>query len=260
MKAMGQESMFSAAGRDKLSARVIEWAKTDARITAAARVGSLSFGGGDRWSDLDLTFAVKETVPLSALLEDWTRRLVEEFQAVHLFDLPSGPSIYRVFLLPGCLQFDLSFTPAAHFGATGPKFELLFGEAVERDFVQPAPARELFGYAVHHAVRARFCIERGKAWQAEYWISSLRDYALNLACRRLGLPAAHGRGYDQLPAEILKKFEPALVRSLDRQELMRALACAIEGLLNESTEVPQLAAQVAAQLRQLSLPFPREPG
>ena len=86
---------------------------------------------------------------------------------MHLFDLPSGPTIYRVLLLSGCLQFDLSFTPASQFGALGPKFKLLFGESMEKPFVQEPLAKELFGYPVHHALRARFCIERGRYWQAE---------------------------------------------------------------------------------------------
>ena len=104
------------------------------------------------------------------MLGDWTRTLVAEFDAAHLFDLPSGATIYRVFLLPGCLQFDLSFTPASKFGARGPKFKLLFGECPREAYAQPPSAHEPFGYAVHHALRARFCIERGRTWQAEYWI------------------------------------------------------------------------------------------
>jgi hypothetical protein len=47
---------------------------------------------------------------------------------VQLADLEAGPTIYRVFLLPDALQFDLSMTPAAEFRPAGPKFQLLFGE------------------------------------------------------------------------------------------------------------------------------------
>lgn len=121
--------MFSISDRDLVRDRVLELAASDARVVAGAVVGSQAQGEGDRWSDLDLTFAVADGVPLRDALEDWTRALAGEFGAAHLFDLPSGPSIYRVFLLPGCLQFDLSFTPAAQFGATGPRFRLLFGSA-----------------------------------------------------------------------------------------------------------------------------------
>ena len=178
--------MFRIDDRDRIRDYVLQLAASDERVVAGAAVGSLALGGGDRWSDLDLTFAVADEVSMFQVLEEWTRTLVEEWDAVHLFDLPSGPSIYRVFLMPGCLQFDLSFTPASKFGATGPKFRLLFGSAVEKPYAPPPSAHELFGYGVHHTLRARFCIERGRYWQAEYWISSTRDYALSLACRRLG--------------------------------------------------------------------------
>jgi hypothetical protein len=244
--------MFSISDRDRIRDYVLQLASSDARVVAGAVVGSLALDEGDRWSDLDLTFAVAEDVSVFDVLEDWTRNLVEEWDAVHLFDLPSGASIYRVFLLPGCLQFDLSFTPASKFGAAGPKFKLLFGSSVERTHTPPPSAHELFGYAVHHALRARFCIERGRYWQAEYWISSTRDHVLSLACRRRGLSAYYGRGFDDLPAEVREAFKSMLVTSLERDELLRALAFTIEGLLHEADEVQELAAKVDPQLRELT--------
>ena len=186
--------MFSIAQRDRVRERVLELAASDPRVVAGAVVGSLALAEGDRWSDLDLTFAVAASSPVLQVLEDWTRTVTGEFAAVPLFDLPSGASIYRVFLLPGCLQFDLSFTPASAFAARGPKFRMLFGDPAKQAFAQPPPAQELFGYAVHHALRARFCIERGRYWQAEYWISGVRDYALDLACIAAACPRARVEG------------------------------------------------------------------
>ena len=243
--------MFSTADRDRIRDHVLHLASSDRRVVAGAVVGSLALSEGDRWSDLDLTFAVAEEFSIFDVLEDWTRNVIEKFGAAQLFDLPSGPSIYRVFLLPGCLQIDLSFTPASKFGAVGPKFRLLFGSAVERPPAQPPSTNELFGYAVHHALRARFCIERGRFWQAEYWISATRDYALSLACRRRGLTAVQGRDLDDLPAEVIEVFVNALVTSLEREALLRALRGAIEGLLSETEEVRELAAKVEPQLRTL---------
>jgi hypothetical protein len=243
--------MFSVSDRERLREWTLAHASSDPRVVAAAVVGSLAFDVGDRWSDLDLTFAVAAGESISAVLEDWTRGIVSEFDAIRLFDLPSGATIYRVFLLPGCLQFDLSFAPAADFGAIGPRFQLLWGEAVGKSHVTPQPPDELFGYAVHHALRARFCIERGRWWQAEYWVSGVRDYALSLACRRRGLAARYGRGYDDLPSEVREAFLVALVRSLDRDELLRALAAAIAGLLNEAHEVRDLATRAEPRLREL---------
>jgi hypothetical protein len=245
--------VFSAEDRDRIRDRVLAFAESDWRIVAGAVVGSLALHEGDRWSDLDLTFGVADEFSIFDVLEDWTRQIVDEFDASHLFDLPSGASIYRVFLLPGCLQFDLSFTPASNFGPSGPKFKLLFGNAVDKPYLQSPSVHELFGYAVHHALRARFCIERGRTWQAEYWISSIRDYALAIACHRHNLPVSYGRGFDKLPPEILEPFKSALVSSLERDELLRALGVAIDGLLRESVEVQELAAKVEPQLRHLTL-------
>src|SRR5687768_16783516 len=101
--------MFSTQDRNLLRDHVLQLATSDARVVAGAVVGSLALSDGDRWSDLDLTFAVADDFSIFDVLEDWTRNLVKEFDAAHLFDLPSGASIYRVFLFPGCLQFDLSF-------------------------------------------------------------------------------------------------------------------------------------------------------
>ncbi len=193
---------------------------------------------------LILTFSVADEYSILDVLEDWTSNIIKTFNATQLFDLPSGPSIYRVFLLPGCLQFDLSFTPASSFGATGPKFKLLFGKSVEKPYPQPPATQELFGYAAHHTLRARFCIERGRYWQAEYWISTTRDYALHLACLRRNLPPYQGRGFDDLPSEIQDIFRNAFVTKLTRDELFRALSCVIDGLYHEIDGVQELASKV----------------
>jgi hypothetical protein len=246
--------MFTPDDRQRVYDQVAAWARSDARVVAAAVVGSLAHHPGDRWSDLDLTFAVADDVPVQSVLADWSARLVREFGAVRLFDLPSSGTIYRVFLLPGCLQFDLSFSPAAQFGAIGPNFRLLFGSAIEKPFVGPPSADGLFGYAVHHAVRAYVSIERGRYWQAEYWISSLRDNAMALACLRLGLPAYYGRGFDELPEHVRAAFEDAIVRSLDGPELSRALMHAVGGLLREGEQAGELRAQAEPLLRALMAP------
>jgi hypothetical protein len=241
--------MFTPHDRERVHQLMLEWARGDARVVAGAVVGSLAQRPGDRWSDLDLTFGVGDGVPIDDVLDNWSDRLAVELDAVRLFDVPSGGAIYRVFLLPGCLQFDLSFSPAAQFGAIGPHFRLLFGNAVEKPFIGGPSAPELFGYAVHHAVRARVCIERTRHWQAEYWISGVRDNALSVACLRLGLPPRLGRGFDDLPADVRSGFADALVRSLDRVELSRALVSAVDGLFRERSEASDLAAQVEPRLR-----------
>jgi hypothetical protein len=242
---------FSVAYRDRVFSWVVECASADSRIVAGAVVGSMAVSPGDRWSDLDLTFAVTAGSSTIDVLEDWTAKLTTEFCANKLFDLPVGRSIYRVFLLPGCLQLDLSFTPAEHFGAIGPNFKLLFGDAVTTPYIPPPKSEDLFGYAVHHLLRGRICIERGRLLQAEYWISSGRYYALNLACLHRGLPASFARGFDQLPPDVREQAATALVRSLDRDSLLAALSTTAAILLGQRETVAELAANVEPQLRTL---------
>jgi hypothetical protein len=242
---------FTVEERDRVRERVLELGRADERVVAAAEVGSLALGGGDAWSDLDLTFGVADGVHVDDVLEDWSLRLDHELDAAHLFDLPAGPTIYRVFLLPGCLQLDVSFTPAAQFGPAGPKWRLVFGSQVEREPGRPPAARELLGYGAHHVLFSRVCIERGNVWQAEHWIGEVRDHALDLACRRRGLPARFARGYDDLPPDVLEPLEGAIPRSLDRDELLRALRVAAEGLFREAGEARELADRVEAQLLEL---------
>jgi hypothetical protein len=184
--------VFTIEERNRVRDRILALAEADPRIVSGAILGSLALGPGDRWSDLDLSFAVSDDASVDEVLAEWTETVGRELDGVHHFDLARGHMIYRVFLLPGLLQFDLSLGPQPEFGARGPKFRLLFGSADEVPQIEPDDAHELFGLSVHHAVRARFCIERGKLWEAQYWINELRDHALALACRRRGLETTTG--------------------------------------------------------------------
>jgi hypothetical protein len=243
--------VFSVEQRDEARTAVLEMASRDPRVTAAAVVGSMADGPGDRWSDLDLTFAVVDGVPIEDVLGDWTQELDKRLDATVLFDLPVQQTIYRVFLLPGNLQVDLSFTPAAQFRPHGPRFRLLFGEAREPVHDPPPSPGHLFGLAVHHAVRAWVCIERTRYWQAAYWIDEMRGYALTLACLRRGLNPSYGRGFDDLPPEVLAPFAEALVTAIEREPLLRALRAGVDGLLRESAQAGDVASRVAPRLREL---------
>jgi hypothetical protein len=226
-------------------------AKVDERVVGAALVGSLSVGSGDRWSDLDLTFAVSDEVEVDHVLTDWTGELVTDLDAVVLFDLPSGHTIYRVFLLPGCLQVDLSFTPAPWFGPRGPRFRLLFGRAAEVSSPDPPDPGDLFGWAVVYARAARAYIARGRTWQAEHCIGAIRDRTLALACIRRNLVSSHGRGYDDLPATVLDPMLRSLVSSLAPEALLEALRAAVDGLLRESVDLGEPASKAGRSLREL---------
>jgi len=241
--------VFSIEDRDRVRERVLALAATDDRVVGAAIVGSFAGGRGDRWSDLDLTFAVRDGVDVAPVLEDWTERMREEFDALPLFDLPSGKTIYRVFLLPDGLQSDLSFSPARHFGAAGPRFQLLYGQAVDLPSPPSPSARDVFGWGVAYARDARACIDRGRLWQAEHCASAVRDHALDLACVRRGLPARFGRGFDDLPPDVLRSFDGTLARTLAAEELLRALERSVDCLLAEAAEFGDLAERVERRIR-----------
>jgi predicted nucleotidyltransferase len=153
--------MFAIEDRDRVLELLLESAEDDRGVAAAAITGSLATGGSDRWSDVDLAFAIRGQ--LGPALDRWTMRLYQEFGALHHWDLPSGSLVYRVFLLPGWLEVDIAFIAEAEFGPR---------------------------------------IERRRWWQAEYWISGVRDQVLALASLRLGYPAAHARGAHLLPSQV----------------------------------------------------------
>jgi predicted nucleotidyltransferase len=245
--------MFTQEERDRVRDHVIGLARGDDRIVAAALVGSLAGDGGDEWSDVDLTFAVVEGVPVIEILDEWTADLIERFEAVHLIDLPVDPILYRVFLLPKCLQLDVSMTPVSGFRSTSAKFKLLFGEADET-IRPPTPPSDLLGYALLYARHARVNTERGRLWEAEHYATGFRNYALSLACARRGLPALYGKGLEDLPPEVLGAFEPALVRSLDREELARALRAGISALLEELRRAGPLDPKFELRIDELIAP------
>jgi hypothetical protein len=240
--------VFTVEQRDALLERLLRLAEDDERVVAGAAVGSLAVDGGDRFSDLDLSFGIADQVPVADVLDDWTRTLIE-LDAVQLAELERGATTYRVFLLPDALQFDLSMTPAAQFRPTGPRFRLLFGETAAGDAEIPKPPSagelfiptpsltpDLFSWGVIYALHARACIERGRVWQAEHYVGAVRDHALSLACLRQGLAAVQARGYDDLSDEILARFDNAHVGAVEPDALRRALAASVRALMREGFE------------------------
>jgi hypothetical protein len=241
--------VFTVEQRDALREHVLRLARDDERVVSGAVVGSLAHdGGGDRFSDLDLTFAVADHVRVADVLDDWTRALVEQREALQLADLARGPTVYRVFLLPHALQFDLSLTPAAEFLPRGPQFRLLFGD-MSSELQPPAPptAAGLFGWGVIYALHARSCIERKRMWQAEHYVGAVRGHALALACLREGVQAVQARGYDDLSDETLARFDGSHVGAPEPAALRAALAVAVRALLHEGAEARLPHAAVVAE-------------
>jgi hypothetical protein len=244
--------MYTPEERARLRAESLEWARNDGRISGAAVTGSAAAGREDGWSDIDLAFGVAEAGRLREVLEDWTRRMYERRGAADHTDIHAGPWVYRVFLLSNTLQVDLAFVRREDFRPLAPTFRLELGEAGEA-LAMPGPrAADLIAMGWLYAVHARSSIARGKFWQAEYMISGVRDHALALACLRHGLPAVHGKGMDDLPADVAASFEGALVGRLEAGALSSAFAVAVEGLLREARHADgEIAGRLEGVLRRL---------
>ncbi|HYB86019.1 MAG TPA: nucleotidyltransferase domain-containing protein [Streptosporangiaceae bacterium] len=245
--------MFTPEERERLRDTLISAARADERVTGAALTGSGSLGAEDRWSDIDLALGIAAGADVAAVIAGWTRLMYRDHAALDHLDVTSGATVYRVFLLASTLQVDIAFAPAAEFGPTGPAFRPLFGRAAQRPVPGPPAAAELIGLGWLYALHARSSIARGRAWQAEYMISGVRDHVLALACLRHGASPYQGRGMDQLPPEVTAAVAGALVRSLDAGELGRAFRAVTQALLAEIALADgDLAARLAGPLTELA--------
>lgn len=246
---------FTPTDRAFLRDRIIEIAKSDPSVTGGADIGSSASSSLDRWSDIDITFGVKDECNLKLVLDDWTRNLEAEFDIAHYFDVPRGNAIYRVILFTNCMELDLSIVLEKDFGSLSPNFQLLFGKAIDRsEFTHPA-ATEPIGWGWHNILHANSAINRGRSWQAEFWISSLRNHLLTLLCIRFNLPSAQGRGVDQLPKNLLVPTEYTLVRTLEKVELRRALNALAAIFIGE---VREHDVNIATRLEATIIPFLNE--
>lgn len=238
--------MFDIEQRPEVRRRLLERAHQDTRVVGAAVTGSAARDAEDRWSDVDLFFGVADAVPVTEVLGDWSAFVYHELGAIHHFDLHAGRAVYRAFLLDGLLELDLGFTAAHEFGPLGDgAFSVVFGDPVLR---QPGTFDQghVIGLSWHHVLQARICLERDDRWQAEYWVSAVRDHVVTLACHRLGYPTSHAKGADLLPAVVSDRLQATLVRTLDCDELVRALAAVTRALLDELAAVD---AELAAVLQ-----------
>ncbi len=242
--------MFTVEEREALRAELVAFGAADSRIGGVAITGSAAEDRLDRWSDIDLAFGVKSEVEVAPVLADWTSRMYDQFGALHHLDITAGAWIYRVFFLANTLQVDLAFVPQAEFRPLAPTFRLASGTANPAAEIPAAQPEGIIGFAWLYALHVRGCVARGKFWQAEYMISGVRDNALALACLNRGLATVHGRGVDLLPAELLLKFQDALVRGLEAHELSRAFRVNVRLLLDEMLLAD---AAIAGRLREALL-------
>ena len=246
--------MFTKEFRDYVRQRVVELGRADARVTGGALTGSTALGSGDKWSDVDVAFGVAEGNGLEVVLDDWTLEIDQEFGVVNHFDVRAGKRVFRVFLLSGGLQVDVSVMPAEEFGAYGPSFRVLFGTAHQLEAVAQPDVSELIGLSWLYVFHSRVCIERNQPWKAEFYISEVRDHVIALACLRLGENPMNGRGVDRLPSAVTDPLKETLVRSLEETELRRALAAVTRCLIAELEEWDkQLSTRLSPLLREFGI-------
>lgn len=244
--------MFTEEKRHQLKQALLELARRDARLSGVAVTGSAAAGREDRWSDIDLAFGVSHPDTVGAVLADFSEFMYTQ-GSLHHHDVRTGAWIYRVFFLPGGLQVDLAFVGQADFQPLGPAFQLMFGQAGPlQPFPDPNPI-DIIGLAWLHALHARSCILRKKLWQAEYMVSSVRNHAFSLACVRLHLPEAHGRGMDLVPEPFTRPLHASLVKELSTDELWRAFDIVLESLTREIGYVdPAPDLRISAEIRGLA--------
>jgi hypothetical protein len=238
--------MFAVEDRDRVREELVELARMDDEVMGAAYVGSYAADGGDRWSDIDVTLGIKGD--LGPAIERWTGWLYNDFGALHHWDLPAGAAVFRVFLLPGLLEVDLGFRPAADFAPRGPNWRTIFGEAGEPRYAAPPGVDQLVGFAWHHLLQARLSIERKRFWQAEHWISATREQVFALAALRLGLHAGFAKSAHLLPGDATVYLEQTLVGALFEAELRRAWEAMAHAF---TVEVMRADPAIVARLRPL---------
>jgi predicted nucleotidyltransferase len=247
------------AEASQLTGKIVKLVTLREDVRAVALVGSWARGTPRSGSDLDIVVLTK--APSQYLeLDDWTRDVgalsvvrTRSWGAVTERRLKMATG--RVFLLENTLQVDLSFWPSGKLIPTSPRYRELFGDARVPGQASVPDREHLVGMAWLYSLHARSSIERDRLWQAEYMVSAARDHVLALACARLELPTAEGRGFDALPLELRDSLSSALVSSLDRPALTRALVATLDGLLEEAESLsPSLAQRLHAPLHMISLP------
>lgn len=246
--------IFSPDDRERLRAALVSAAQNDPHLCGAAHTGSAATSRVDRWSDVDLALCLNPAVSHDQVVAEWTDRLYQRHGAVAHVDVMRGPTLFRVFLLQNTLQVDIAFWRAADFGAIGPNFQLIFGEAKPPQLSVPPSAQGLIGMAWLYALHVRSSLQRGRLLQAEYMLSGMRNHVFELACVRCGVIAHQGRGLDDLPSAEQEAAAACLPQALESAGLRRAFQTTMELLVKEIHHADsELERKAAAVLREIAL-------
>jgi hypothetical protein len=225
--------IFAPEERERLREELVAAARQDANLCGAAHTGSAAGSILDRWSDIDLALGLKATASYDQVIAEWTERLYQHYGTVAHVDVMRGTTLFRVFLLRNTLQVDIAFWREEEFGAIGPNFRLIFGEAKTPRSAPESNAQDLIGMAWLYALHVRSSLERGRILQAEYMLSGMRNQVFELTCLRCGVVAKQGRGLDDLPAEEKDGAARCVPSSIESAELKRAFRCTMEVLVRE---------------------------
>ncbi len=238
--------MFTEDDRVRLLDDLVERARADPQVTAAALVGSAARGAVDRWSDIDLALGLVDAADLVEVADRWTAELAGSVPVADTLDLWAGSVLYRVFLLRDSLQVDVSFWPAGTLAPNGSEpLVTIFGEVAAPTPPASPDWNAALGWGWLYALHVRSAIVRGRFWQAVQMLEGLRNQVVILSCGRHGLESQHGRGVDRLPTSILAKLASTLPTELSSAALAATYATALELLADEAEHLdPALAARL----------------
>jgi predicted nucleotidyltransferase len=228
-------ALYTPEERDEVAERLLDLLSADERVARAELSGSGAHGYDDRWSDVDLVVTVREGVDQLGVADDWIPRVYEALPVVHHFAVSFGEEHVRGFLLENLLEVDVGFRPA---------------QVSEGDWPGPDADSEA-GFAWHDVLHAAVALARGRRWRAQYYVGVLRWRTLALATARLGVQLDEYKDVDELPTELLRALEETLPRSLDPEELRRAVWAATSAFLDELRIArPELADRLTRPLEE----------
>ena len=226
--------MYTPEQRDEVRDGLLERAREDDRVTGAALTGSAALGNEDRWSDVDVFLGIAESADLDDVVADWTSAALRRRPAPSTTGtsgrarLSTGSSCSRAASRSTSRSLP-SWTSAPDLRASSSPSGSPSRYRLPSRRRSPTCAG-LGWLGVLHANKA---IERGRPWEAAYWIGSVRDQTLALACLRLGESPYYSRGVDRLPPDVTAPLAETFVRGLEPDELRRALRAARRCLLEE---------------------------
>jgi len=242
--------MFTETDRAAALARAVELLTDDRRVEAVVLTGSLGRGQGDRWSDIDLDAVIADEADVDAVTTEWETLAYREWPVVHHYATEFGTTRVRGFLLRDALLLDLAFQPVGDFEAWAP-VQVLFDRTGRVTKVaekwapwSPTPDwRSEAGFAAHDVLHAWVAANRGRKWQAAYFLQRIRNRALALASERHGFDSDDFARVDDVPADETSPMEATLVPNLRSDVLHEAIDRATRAFLDELRRHDQALAE-----------------